>query len=174
MKYFVLSFVLGDFMKNKRKICAALMLISFMSHCVTAADDEIFTGSCTEAGCVWTLNKTSGRIVFENPDTFNIGTLVMDDALKEFVEEGVIANGTKNVLYYPFDRLPNLKNVSIPETVTYFQAFIRGCPQVEELTFNGDIKFGTSCQNCVGLKAIHLGPSVRIGRNSALIPGVRI
>ena len=102
-------------MKNKRKICAALMLISFMSHCATAADDEIFTGSCfDEPGCMWTLNKTKGTIVFENALNFCISKIhdsKFDWGLTDFIEEGVIANGTQRISFYPFHNFLNLKKV---------------------------------------------------------------
>ena len=162
----MLSFVLGDFMKNKRKICAALMLISFMSHCATAADDEIFTGSCAKSGsfftdgCVWTLNKTSGTIVLEN--SF-IGRAIIPDELKNFVEEGVIANGTGEAYNYPFYKLPNLKRVFTPDAIRSIGALVYDCPQVEELSVNS-IKLGTLCAGCTGLKTVHLGPLVSISR----------
>ena len=152
--------MLGDFMKNKRKICAALMLISFMSHCATAADDEIFTGSCAKSenfltdGCVWTLNKTSGTIVLEN--SF-IGRAIIPDELKNFVEEGVIANGTGEAYNYPFYKLPNLKRVFTPDAIRNIGALVYDCPQVEELTFRGASFVGTACYHCDGLKTINLG-----------------
>ncbi len=165
----MLSFVLGDFMKNKRKICAALMLISFMSHCATAADDEIFTGSCAQSGssrtkgCVWTLNKTSGTIVFENPVNFATGGISIDNTLEAFIEEGVIANGTSAVYLYPFYKLPNLKRVFTPDAIQEIGALVYDCPQVEELSVNS-IELCTLCAGCTGLKTIHLGPLVSLPR----------
>ena len=150
-------------MKNKRKICAALMLISFMSPCAAAADDEIFTGSCTKSG-EWTLNKTNGTLIFESSTGTIDGSPIMDNALKKFVEEGVIANGTKTIFNRPFENLPNLKNVSIPDTAKDIFALVNDCPQVEELTFSCTCSIDSVCEYCDGLKIINLGRSVGIPR----------
>ena len=203
---------MGDFMKNKRKICAALMLISFMpsflathtdainitsavnsvkqwagnntllgkvvsclgekletttnsftsSSNVNGTDNEIIMGICPDNGrdCVWTLNTTSGTLVFES-SVFIINSMQIDNAQREFVEEGaiygIIANGTKNIYNYPFRHLPNLKSVSLPDTVTEIGGFMENCPQIEELTFSGDCRLGQACSHCDGLKTINLG-----------------
>lgn len=165
---------MGDFMKHKRKICAALMLISFMPQYATVkgADDEILTGSCYYSGtresehCEWTLNKTSGTIVCENPDEFTVSTINIDNEQKKFVKNGIIASGTKKIFDNPFKDLPVLKNVSLPDTVTRIGAFMSGCPQIEELTFSGAFPLGRACSHCKGLKKINLGPLVSSSSSS--------
>jgi len=149
-------------MKNKRKICAALMLISFMPQysIVKSANNEILTGSCFEKlspYCEWSLNKTSGKIICEDPWDSVVEKIHIDNAQKEFVKEGVIANGTKKIFNYPFSNLPKLKNVSLPDTVTYIASFMIGCPQVEELTFSSPSYVNEACCACNGLKIINLG-----------------
>ena len=161
----MISFVLGDFMKNKRKICAALMLISFMfqNAIVKGADDEILTGTCNSGSttlCEWTLNKTSGTIVLENPGDFIAEKIQIDSAQRKFVKEGVIANGIQKIYNYPFYGMSNLKNVSLPDTITEIGNFMYNCPQVEELTFSGDFSIVEACSRCDGLKIINLGRSV--------------
>lgn len=169
---------MGDFMKHKRKICAALMLISFMPQYATVkgANDEILTGSCYESTffsetehCVWTLNKSDGTLIFENPELFAVGHIKsgLDDTQKELVKYGIIANGTKGILNFPFRDFPNLKNISLPDTVTEVRGFVSKCPQIEELTLSHDIKFRRLCHTCNGLKTINLGPLVSSFKDSS-------
>ena len=128
------------------------MLISFMPKYATVkgANDEILTGSCYESTffsetehCVWTLNKSDGTLIFENPELFAVGHIKsgLDDTQKELVKYGIIANGTKGILNFPFRDFPNLKNISLPDTVTEVRGFVSKCPQIEELTLSHDIKF---------------------------------
>ena len=169
---------MGDFLKHKRKICAALMLISFMPQYATVkgANDEILTGSCYESTffsetehCVWTLNKSDGTLIFENPELFAVGHIKsgLDDTQKELVKYGIIANGTKGILNFPFRDFPNLKNISLPDTVTEVRGFVSKCPQIEELTLSHDIKFRRLCHTCNGLKTINLGPLVSSFKDSS-------
>ena len=154
-----------DFMKNKRKLCAAFMLISLMPQnpIVKAANNEIVNGTCyntetpSSSTCVWTLNKTNGIIFFENPTQYNISTIRIGSEQKKFVKEGVIANGTKGLYNGVFYSLPNLKNVSLPDTIERIGWFMVGCPQIEDLTFSGNFPIGRACSSCNGLKTINLG-----------------
>lgn len=155
-----------DFMKNKKKLCAALMLISLMPQnpIVKAANEVIFTGSCEEncatGGCKWDI-YSNGTIFCEHPLYSYVLPLCMDDAKKKLVKEGVIDNGI-NTIAYPFQELPNLKKVSLPDTKMDIEGLIARCPQVEELTFNGEYVMKGAATRCNGLKTIHLGRSVSL------------
>lgn len=155
-------------MKNKRKICAALMLISFISLCAIAADDEIFTGSCYDSnnypteGCVWTLNKTNGTLIFGNSEGVGVGPPIypgIDDVLKAAIEEGVISDGIEDTVNSPFNSMPNLKKVFLPDTLKSVRSLINNCPQVEELSFD-NCSIEALCTRCTGLKTVYLGPTV--------------
>lgn len=157
-------------MKNKRKLCAAIMLISLMPQnpIVKAADDGIITGSCYEPyhpetkHCMWILNKNNGTLAFENLELSAVGRIesAFNDAQKELVKYGIIANGTKKILNYPFRDFPNLKNVSLPDTITEIRGFFAKCPHIEELTLSNDIKVRRLCHECNGLKTINFGSLV--------------
>lgn len=107
----------------------------------------------------WSLDFSTGILTIE---TLENGYTTKSPApwyeYRKYIKQIYFANEIFDIGYYAFYDCYNLKEVTIPKTVTTIgEAAFLGCSSLVTVNVLGDAKFGHSCfANCVSLKNINI------------------
>ncbi len=124
--------------------------------------DPYFSGDCNGANaqsCTWSLRACTGEITLNNAvenSAMGIDWYCQEGYMDD-VSSGVISDGM-TYISWPFSNLPNLKKVTLPDSLRTIIGVVNNCDQIEEITIpDGVSQVTTIAEGCDNLKFINIG-----------------